>query len=409
MLRNLGVGRLVGLMLLGVCGASGSWLRAQDASSLDRGIAPATNQNDGGDQPRERVGRGSLTRPDLRADAVDDAGQPVDPQIEALLQEWSTRTKEIKKVSGTHLRATRDFAFGTESWAEGRFYVETPDKGRIDVQPYSGKMPGKALPRTAPNGRTVALSIQPDSKHDRWICDGKEIKVIDDDHKTYDAVKIPPNQRGENIMDGPLPFLLGMPPAKAKARYRFKLLAQNERAYKIEVEPKWKQDAVDWSQAWLILDRETCLPAEVHLTNAARTSETVYIFKKLQINQIRILFWTDPFNPSLAFYGYKRSVHNVAAANPDATQLGPGQMPSFVGMPYQTVVKNLKALGYKNVKLMRGDPATSPEQTYHVEKQRPQAFTKLEPESEIVLIVYDQMPETGRYPPRTVNKPQEDQ
>jgi TIGR03009 family protein len=405
MLRNLGVGRLVGLMLLGVWSASGSWLRAQDADSLDRGITPRTTQNERADQVRERVDRSGLTRPDLRADAVGNAGEPVDPQVEALLQEWSKRTNQIKKLSGTHVRATRDFAFGTESWAKGKFYLETPDRGRIDVEPWTGKLPEKAKPRRAPNGQTVALAIQRDSKRDRWICDGKDIKVIDDDHKTYDVVKIPPNQRGENIMDGPLPFLLGMPPEKAKARYRFKLLGQNESAYAIEVEPKWKQDAVDWSRARLILDRQTCLPTKVSLVNAARTSETEYLFGKPEINQIRIVFWVNPFDPSL--WQYKRSVHNVATANPDATQLGPGQMPSFIGMPYQSVVKDLKALGCNNVRLMRGDPAKSPEQTYHVERQEPRAFTKLDPQSEIVLVVYDQMPESR--PARTVNKPQDGQ
>ncbi len=164
-------------------------------------------------------------------------------------------------------------------------------------------------PRRNPAGQFVHLKIVPDSKHDRWICDGKEIKAIDDDNKTYEAIKIPPNQRGVNIMDGPLPFLFGMPPEKAKARYQFKLLAETDKFYAIQVRPNWKQDAVDWAQAELLLDRKTCLPQEVHLHNAAGTTETVYMFQDLQVNRIRLLFWTDPFEPSL--WTYKRSVHNL--------------------------------------------------------------------------------------------------
>src|ERR1700683_1211483 len=99
MLRNPGVGRLLVLLLLGVWGASGSLLQAQDSGSVDRGIAPVTDQQNAdqqnADQPRPRVDRRSLTRPDLRAPAEDpNTGKPVDPRIEALLIEWSQRTKE---------------------------------------------------------------------------------------------------------------------------------------------------------------------------------------------------------------------------------------------------------------------------------------------------------------------------
>ena len=138
--------------------------------------------------------------------------------------------------------------------------------------------------RPSPKG-PVEMTIQQDRKRDRWVCDGKEVKAIDDDNQTYEVVQIPPNQRGENIMDGPLPFLFGMPPEKAKARYQFKLLGEDDKNYAIQVRPKWKQDAVDWTQAELLLTRKTCLPAEVHLHNAAGTSETVYYFSDLQINR----------------------------------------------------------------------------------------------------------------------------
>jgi TIGR03009 family protein len=348
MLRNLGVGRLIVLMLLGVWGASGSWLRAQDASSNDRGIAPATDQHGVAEQPRERVDRSGLTRPDLRADAVGKEGEPVDPRIDALLQEWSDRTKQIKRLQGTHIRATRNFDWGNESWAEGRFYVETPDKGRIDIRPYSKDLPKEkdVKPRRNPAGRLVKLNIVRDSKHDRWICDGKEIKAIDDDNKTYEAVKIPPNQQGVNIMDGPLPFLFGMPPERAKARYRFKLLAQNEKAYAIQVRPNLKQDAVDWMQAELLLDRKTCLPLEVHLHNAAGTSETVYMFKDLQVNRIRFFFWSDPFEPSMA--SYTRSVHNTPPAGPNADPVTTNRMPSLIGMPWQPVKQKMESLGLRS-------------------------------------------------------------
>ncbi len=146
MLRNLGVGRLRRSDVAGGVQAFRIVVARQDAGSLDPGIAPehgalrrGTTQNDGRVQ---RIDRDSLTRPDLRAAAVDpNTGKPVDPRVEALLEEWSERTKQIKRLQGRHFRATRNFEWGNESWAEGQFYVETPDKGRIDMRPYSKDFP----------------------------------------------------------------------------------------------------------------------------------------------------------------------------------------------------------------------------------------------------------------------------
>jgi TIGR03009 family protein len=437
MSRNLGVGRLLGLMLLGAVWALPVALFGQDAASpeggsqtpgrIDRGIAREDSvQPQGGSQSPGRVDRSQLTQPDLRADAADpNTGKPIDPRIEALLEVWSKRTKEIKRLQGSHTRSVRDFSWGTETVAEGKFYVETPDKGRFDLVPYSGKLPAKPFPRKSPDGKTVLLKVQASNKKERWICDGNEIKAIDDDNKTYEAIKIPPSQRGENIMDGPLPFLFGMAPERAKARYEFKFLKENDTAYAIEVTPKWKQDAIDWMKAKLILDREMCLPLEVHLFNAAGSTETVYMFKELQVNKIRFFFWTNPFEPSLTFQGYKRSVHNNPVAGGPQGPLGAGaapidpiaanRMPWLIGGPWKPVKQKLESLGHP-VKLVRGDPATAPEQEFHIERQDPPPNAPLDKDSTIVLTLYVKMPPAQQgqiqiapnqldQPTRTVNKP----
>ncbi len=154
MSRNLGVGRLLGLMLLGAVGALPVALFGQDAA-LEGGVKPGANRpwhaarhSTSGGTSAGRVDRSQLTQPDLRADAADpNTGKPIDPRIEALLEVWSKRTKAIKSLQGTHIRSTRDFSWGTETVAEGKFYVETPDKGRIDVGPYSRKLPTKPVRR----------------------------------------------------------------------------------------------------------------------------------------------------------------------------------------------------------------------------------------------------------------------
>ena len=154
-------------------------------------------------------------------------------------------------------------------------------------------------------------------------------------------------------------------------------------------------------KAKLILDREMCLPLEVHLFNAAGTTETVYLFSDLQVNKIRIFFWTNPFQPSLTFEGYRRSVHNNPVAGGPQGPLGQGaasvdpiaanRMPSLIGRPYKPVKAKLESLGY-TVKLLRGDPATAPGQVFHVEHQEPPPNAPLDKDSPIILTLYVQMP-----------------
>ena len=413
MSRNLGVGRLLGLMLLGAVGALPVALFGQDAASpdggsqtpgrIDRGIAREDiAQPQGGSQTPGRVDRSQLTQPDLRANAADpNTGKPIDPKIEALLEVWSKRTKEIKRLQGSHIRSVRDFSWGTETVAEGKFYVETPDKGRFDLVPYSRKLPAKPFPRKSPNGKKVDLKVQSSNKKERWICDGNEIKAIDDDNKTYEAIKIPPSQRGDNIMDGPLPFLFGMAPEKAKARYEFKLIAENEKAYAIEVTPKWKQDAIDWIKAKLILDREMCLPLEVHLFNPAGTTETVYLFSSLQVNKIRLFFWTNPFQPSLTFEGYKRSVHNNPVAGGPQGPLGQGAASDRSHRREPNAIVDWRPLeacqreigeSWPSREAAAWRPGNRSRPGVHIERQDPPPNAPLDKTSVIILTLYVKMP-----------------
>ena len=140
MSRNLGVGRLLGLMLLGAVGALPVALFGQDAASpeggsqtpgrIDRGIAREDiAQPQGGSQTPGRVDRSQLTQPDLRADAADpNTGKPIDPRIEALLEVWSKRTKEIKRLQGTPYPLDARFQLGHRD--RGRGEVLRRDAGQ---------------------------------------------------------------------------------------------------------------------------------------------------------------------------------------------------------------------------------------------------------------------------------------
>ncbi|HEV7998865.1 MAG TPA: hypothetical protein VGP63_03220 [Planctomycetaceae bacterium] len=374
-----------------------SRLSAQD-QNLDPGITPNVRQNrvqavqgsDEGTAPSGRVARSSLLRPEMRV-------EPADPELDQLLFDWSEHTKRIKTLSGKHYRATRDYAYFTESLVEGKFFVEMPDKGRIDVTIYTAPKPkpGEIKTYTAPDGKPTKLTIKAEDKREKWICDGKVVRVVDDKRGTYEEIPIPPEQQGANMIDGPLPFLLGMPPDKAKARYGFKLLKRvgDDRVW-IEVKPKFALDAAEWVRAYLLLNLTTYLPERVSLINHAGTTETVYIFHDIEVNKrglLQTIFTGDPFKPFLATY--HREVHNP----PPETGM---PTPLFVGMSSDQALKKkeeFKARGFE-IEFRKGPRAPTPEQVFRIESQYPEANTPLRPGQKIVLRWYDKIQTVNRQP-----------
>ncbi len=150
-----------------------------------------------------------------------DAPQQLPQELEAELLQWANATKDIPKLEGEHTRWIYDHVFQVEKRAIGSFYYEAPDKGRIDLEPDPKVHPGAVNSnKIGKNGKP--FTIQPDQA-EKWICDGQTIMQINDDEKTYESIQIPPQNQGHNIMDGPLPFLFGMPPEQAKKRFWLKL------------------------------------------------------------------------------------------------------------------------------------------------------------------------------------------
>jgi TIGR03009 family protein len=375
--------------------AIGLPLPAQD-QNFDPGITPNTRSGrvslpaqdlDAAIAPNGRTPRSSLQRPDLRLD-------PVDPEVDQLLFDWSEHTKQIKNLAGKHYRSVRDYVYGAETLAEGKFYVEMPDKGRLDISNYTAPEPkaGDEKLYTAPNGTPTKLKIQFEKNHEKWVCDGKVVRVISDTRRTYEEVPIPPNQQGANMIDGPLPFLLGMPPDKAKARYRFKLIKKvgDDRTW-IEVKPRLPMDAAEWVRAYVLLNLKTYLPERVSLFKPGGTTETVYIFRDIDTNKRGLLqnfFAGDPFRPNVL--GYKREVHAPPAGGPKNPEaIGP-PMPLLVGAsPTQAkrIAGQLEALGFK-VKFEPGPRSPEPSQNWHIASQDPPATAPLQSGKTIVLRYY---------------------
>jgi len=316
--------------------------------------------------------------------------QQLSPALEKVLKDWETESKKIVKLEGNHTRHWYDDVFQVEKLSEGKFYYEQPDKGRIDI---TGVKVPKGAKGQKLNKQGKHYQLKP-GDNERWICDGQRIFSINEDQKFYEVYPIPLNRRGENIMEGPLPFLFGMPAETAKKRYFLKLLENTPQRIIIAVKPRRRADAANYSEAKVMLNPETFLPSAVQLIHPGGNQSTVYTFGKVVANKKRgffgDLFGEKPFSPDLDDYQLQGKVAAVAPGqNPpkQAPQVA-FKVPSTIGRDYKAATKLLLQMGFKP-EVHPGNPAEKPgERKYHVYRQKPQPGTDAQKGDTIHLLLY---------------------
>ncbi len=239
--------------------------------------------------------------PDAEADADE---EPLSPEMLQILRDWERFSSKIQKLHGRHQRLVYNKVFSVETRNIGLFYYEAPDHGRIDLVP-AEIAKGEKSRRV--NGEGNPFRPVPGNE-ERWVCNGREIIEINVEEKTYEVITLPEEMRGANIINGPLPFLFGMPAADANRRFRLKLLSETAKQAKIQAIPRFQSDAASYAKATILLDKQTYLPSAVQLIDNTGNLETVYLFSDLVINQnalasaVQKVFGKDPFRPNLKDY-----------------------------------------------------------------------------------------------------------
>jgi TIGR03009 family protein len=244
--------------------------------------------------------------------------KPLPEELEQLLKDWERESAKIEKLSGKHKRIVYNKVFEVEKIAEGQFYYEAPDKGRIDLVGIEPKKDEQSQRVNEKTGKPYRLEKEQQSK---WICTGKEVLSINEDAKEFEAFPLPPELQGTNIIHGPLPFLFGMKAEEAKKRFALSFADEddpkknNEKVVWLIAKPRQVMDRDNFQEATIILDRERFLPLAVKLIDPSGNLETVYTFskKELHVNAkealVPSIFRNKPFHPNLR--GYKAIVPKV--------------------------------------------------------------------------------------------------
>lgn len=317
------------------------------------------------------------------------AGQTqVSPNLLKLLGDWAQASSQVRTLSGKHHRIVYDLLFEVEKHADGKFYYESPDKGRIDIEEV--EIPEGAVGKRL-NKENKPFELKSDQQQ-KWICDGERIIQIDERQKTADIFMIPPEGRGQNIMNGPLPFLFGMPPEKALQRYQLALLNETPTKAQIKAVPNWQQDAANWKEAFIILDKRNYLPSAVKLIDPTGNSETVYVFESLEPNKRE-----NPFNVLLGRKWYAPSLDDYNITTKSSPPVNPG-VPSLIGLHFKTATEILKAKGLE-IKFLRGRPATDDKLVFRVYEQNPKPGSTFKSGDIVEVTLYDKVRQSSAAPP----------
>ena len=288
--------------------------------------APAANDN--GAKEGSATGR-------RMAPVEETADDEMPPELIAILKHWEVASAKVKTLHGMQSRSEFIKAFSVEKVTKGHFFLETPDKGRIDMLACEIKK-GEVSKKKDKDGSPYTLESGQSMK---WICTGEAILQLSENEneigkekeKTYQKVEIPEDQRGANIVHTPLPFLFGMKAEEAKTRFRLKLQAENADFAKIWVFPRMEKDRQNYTAAAITLDKKRYLPTRVHLVDEDTGVDVVYTFESIVVNERKLLpnWGSDPYHPNLR--GYKLVVANDDPVEVPLIRPASGQAPRRLG------------------------------------------------------------------------------
>ncbi len=258
------------------------------------------------------------------------AAQELPPGMEQILQTWEQHSAKMNRLEGSFQRYVYDSVFRVEKRAEGNYYYEAPDKGRMDFAPPDN------LPKEPHKLGGIEYHVQGDYTQS-WICNGETILDVNHDQKNYNRVQIPTQFRGENIVHSPLPFLFGMKASVIKGRFLLAFGSMHDPAkgvVHIVAAPLMDAQRREYRRVEVLLSTQNFLPTAVKLFGTDDSKETVYVFTR---HNARTLPWvpTTPFKSSLpAAYTL---LDDIKAPPENAQRMIPnGQFPRTADVPEST-------------------------------------------------------------------------
>jgi TIGR03009 family protein len=192
--------------------------------------------------------------------------------LDAVLNDWEKRNKEVKSITADMLCWHYDAVFGNGQQPEpihGGVKYAAPDKGYFELE---GEKPKSGQP---------ANSVRPPEK---WISDGKSIFKYEFEQKQVREFRLPPELQGKSIADGPLPFVFGAEAQKLKQRYFMRIISVAVGEVWIEAYPRLQQQAADFKKVEIIIKTNGMMPYAIQLFEPNGKDRTVYQLENIVVN-----------------------------------------------------------------------------------------------------------------------------
>ena len=240
------------------------------------------------------------------------------------LQMWENESAKIETFNADFERWEYDKVFGRGFGqpfikSTGALSYAKPDKGSFKIEKINRWV--KKNPQDTAADAPGDWTPQPNEIGEHWVCDGKAIYEYNHRDKQLVVNAIPENMRGQEIVNGPLPFLFGAEAKKLTERYWIRTVMSRPEDIRLEAFPRWQSDAANYDSVDVMLDRKTMQPKAIQVNLPGGQQRHVYIFTAAKINQKNLGTWFNSlFKSPRVPMGYTRVIVDQTvppqAANP---------------------------------------------------------------------------------------------
>jgi TIGR03009 family protein len=240
------------------------------------------------------------------------------------LQMWEQESSQINTFNAESERWEYDAVFGPGAntpmiKSMGSLSFSKPDKGSFRIEKINRWT--KKDPQSTAADAPGDWAHQPEEIGEHWVCDGKAIYEYQHRDKQLVVTTIPPDMRGQNIVEGPLPFLFGAKADRLISRYWIRVARSTETEIWLEAYPRWPSDAANYNSVDVMLDRKTMQPKGIQVNLPGGQQRHTYIFntKTMKVNEKNLGAWfTGLFSSPRTPLGWKKVMADQAAAAPQA-------------------------------------------------------------------------------------------
>jgi hypothetical protein len=253
----------------------------------------------------------------LRSEEPQPSAPPVpavDPNVWRILTQWEQAWNQVRTSDARFRRIVYDDVFAVEKRSTGRFYLQAPNQGRLDLHPVPIP-PGQVGRKLDKDGIPYQLESE---KSASFIWQGGRLIWIDEDEKTYEEFLLPRDRDDESVrlfgIEHPLqkmaagpqvafPLLVDVQARAVLQEFEITLVEQSDTQIRLSAQPRSTSQVARWySTVDVILNPKTYLPVAVKYVDFSGSLTIMYVFNSVDVDLPPFRNGQNPLQPNLDGY-----------------------------------------------------------------------------------------------------------